>query len=107
MKQILLCVLLAWIPTVFSARGCGGGGYKYSAEIYMCRPQFKDQMELMQKAFDANAMIVGRQQRRKRNVGPESLETQVKCHSRLMFLLQSLSSNTAIFHYYSSGHANL
>ena len=38
-------------------------------------------MQLMQKAIDANPMMEGRQRRRKRYVGPESLETQVKRYS--------------------------
>ena len=79
LKQILLCVLLAWIPKAFSARGCGTE-LEYKLKYELCRPQkFSklDQMELMQKAFDANPIVVGSQRRRKRNIGPESLKTQV------------------------------
>ena len=55
------------------------GPFSYSL-TYICSPP---QMQLMQKAIDANPMMEGRQRRRKRYVGPESLETQVKrCSSQ-------------------------
>ena len=52
-------------------------------------------MKLMQKAIDANPMMEGRQRRRKRYVGPESLETQVndiliKKLKRTLFSLTNL-----------------
>ena len=77
LKQILLCVLLAWIPMALSAR-CGGINIYLE---YFCAPNPQFNFELMQKAFDANPMVEGRQRRRKRYVGSESLETQVNFFS--------------------------
>ena len=54
------------------------------------------QMQLMQKAFDDNAMMVGRQQRRIRSVGPESLETQVKMLFKIDLKRSSLQQRVLI-----------
>ena len=53
-------------------------------------------MQLMQKAFDDNAMMVGRQQRRIRSVGPESLETQVKMLFKIDLKRSSLQQRVLI-----------